>query len=400
VSAHTQPFSERARRPSRWALVGIAALLVAAGLAIAIDLAFFSGGSPPQRPELQRILDGLVTGPGRIAPGATAYVSGPHGTWQGSAGTADVRTGEPMRSDARMRLESVSKIHTAALIALLDQEGKLSMSDTVARWFPGLLPRGDEITIRQLLTMRSGLIDMNDLVARPEHYLSYVHDPGLRNRMIALAKRVDANPAYDVSPTFWIKWAAWVPLLFQPGAGSHYSSIGYEVLGLIAARAAGKPLPELYRTRIFEPLGLDRSAYDPRGAISGRHAHGYQLAAGKGPFEATDAHTAIGAGGGVVSDAEDTAAFLTAVMKGRLVSNGEAAALRGANLWQGGEESGCAGRAYGWSGAGPAFKTNAWVDGSGSRVAVLLLNGRVVDSGQSLADGTAGAALARLYCAA
>ncbi len=40
--------------------------------------------------------------------------------------------------------------------------------------------------------------------------------------------------------------------------------------------------------------------------------------------------------------------------------------MRGANLWRGGEESSCAGPAYGWSGAGPAFKTNAWVDGSGS----------------------------------
>jgi D-alanyl-D-alanine carboxypeptidase len=377
-----------------------ASLLAAAGVAVGVDRAFFSGGAPAQRPELQRILDGLVTGPGRIAPGATAYVSGPQGIWQGSAGTADLRAGEPMPPDARMRLESVSKIHTAALIALLDQEGKLRMSDTVERWLPGLLPYGDEITVRQLLTMRSGMVDMNDLSARPEHYFSYVRDPRLRTQLLARAKRMDADPAAEISPIWWIRWAAWVPLRFRPGTGSHYSSIGYEVLGLIAAKASGKPLSELYSTRIFKPLGLDRSAYDPRGAISGSHANGYQLTGTRAPVEATAAHTAIGAGGGVVSDAKDTAAFLTALMKGRIVSPREAAGLRGANLWRGGEESGCGRPAYGWSGAGPSFKTNVWVDGSGTRVAVLLLNGRVVDSKGPEADRLAGVALAQLYCAA
>jgi D-alanyl-D-alanine carboxypeptidase len=399
VSTHAQPYSERLRRPRLSAVLVLAVLLLALGAGLAVDRAFFSGGGPPSRPELQRILAGLVTGPGRIAPGATAYVSGPHGTWQGSAGTANLRTGEPMPADARMRLESVSKIHTAALILLLDQERKLRVTDTVDRWLPGLLPRGKEITIRQLLTMRSGLIDSNDIAARPEHYLSYVRDPALRSRLIALAQRIAADPAADVSPTWWIKWAAWVPLLFKPGTDSHYSTIGYEALGLIAARASGKSLPDLYRTRIFEPLGLDRSAYDPRGAIAGPHVHGYQLTA-RPAVDATDAHTLIGAGGGVVSDAEDTAAFLTALMRGRLVNQSEVAGLRGENLWRGGEESGCAGPAYGWSGAGPAFKTNAWVNGSGTRVAVLLLNGRVVDSRQPSADGAAGAALVRLYCAA
>jgi CubicO group peptidase (beta-lactamase class C family) len=248
--------------------------------------------------------------------------------------------------------------------------------------------------------MRSGLVDTNDIVARPEHYLSLVRDPALRRGLLAAAKRMDANPGADISPTWWIKWAAWVPLLFKPGTGSHYSTIGYEVLGLIAARASGKALPELYRTRIFEPLGLARSAYDPRGPISGPHVHGYQLTRGRTPVDATSAHTAIGAGGGVVSDAKDTAAFLTALMRGRLLNRSEVAGMRGANLWRGGEGSVCAGPAYGWSGAGPAFKTNAWVNGAGTRVAVLLLNGRVVDSRQTSADSTAGAALARLYCAA
>jgi hypothetical protein len=52
---------------------------------------------------MQDILDGVVTGPNRLAPGATAYVTGQHGTWVGSAEVTDVKTAEPMPSDARMR---------------------------------------------------------------------------------------------------------------------------------------------------------------------------------------------------------------------------------------------------------------------------------------------------------
>jgi D-alanyl-D-alanine carboxypeptidase len=86
------------------------------------------------RPDLQRVLVELTSGSGRIAPGATAYVSGPHGTWSGAAGVADAATGQPMPVDARMQLESVSKIWTAVLVLQLAEQGRLGLDDTVARW--------------------------------------------------------------------------------------------------------------------------------------------------------------------------------------------------------------------------------------------------------------------------
>jgi D-alanyl-D-alanine carboxypeptidase len=55
-----------------------------------------------------------------------------------------------------MRLESVGKIWTAALTLRLADQGRLRLGDTVERWLPGLLPYGNRITIRQLLTMTSG----------------------------------------------------------------------------------------------------------------------------------------------------------------------------------------------------------------------------------------------------
>ena len=61
-----------------------------------------------------------------------------------------------MPTDARMRLESVSKIWTGVLIHQLAEEGTLRLSDSVERWLPGLLPYGDRITVAQLLITRAG----------------------------------------------------------------------------------------------------------------------------------------------------------------------------------------------------------------------------------------------------
>jgi D-alanyl-D-alanine carboxypeptidase len=169
---------------------------------------------------------------------------------------------------------------------------------------------------------------------------------------------------------------------------------------MIASRAGGKPLSELYREHIFTPLDLPETAYDPQGPISGQHAHGYLVGVNRRLTDATADHAAIGAGGGIVSNARETAAFLTALMKGRLLSRQELAGMRGVNLWRGGELSACAGTAYGWSGGGDGYKTNVWVSGDGSRVAVLLLNARHGGNHQPAADQAGGDAMAQLYCAA
>ena len=121
------------------------------------------------------------------------------------------------------------------------------------------------------------------------------------------------------------------------------------------------------------------------------------MTAGGRLTDVTGQHAGIGAGGGIVANAEDTGVFLRALMQGRLLDADRVAAMKGPALWLGGEVTGCGDVAYGWSGGADGFKTNVWVNGTGTRLAVLLLNGRT--SGND-GDQTAGATLRRLYCAA
>lgn len=346
---------------------------------------------------LQRVLGGTATGPDRIAPGATAYVSTPAGTWTGAAGLSDVRNGVTMGPRARMRLESVSKIYTAVLIHQLAEEGRLGLSHTVERWLPGTLPDGDRITLAQLLTHRSGLIDNNDVFRDPGRFIARVDDPEAREQFLALRREAETNPYIEFPSALWVQLAAYQPLLFEPGTRFHYSNIGFDLLGLVASRVSGKTLDALYRERIFEPLGLEESAYDTQGPISGAHARGYSIDARGELTDATAVHGGIGADGGIVSNAAETARFLTALMQGELLGPAWLARMKTTTFWSGGDPTAC-GTAYGHSGGGGGFKTDVWVSGDGERVAVLLLNGRVARSDSG--DVAAAAALARLFCPA
>jgi D-alanyl-D-alanine carboxypeptidase len=392
------PSPARVRRHPGWIVVVVAVIVAAIAIPAALVGRRADRAQVAARPELQQVLVELTGGSGRMAPGATAYVAGPHGSWSGAAGVADTATGQPMPADARMRLESVSKIWTAVLVLQLAEQGRLSLDDTVARWLPGLLPFGDRITLRQLLTHTSGIFDNNDAVIHPDRVLARVKDPVFLAELVRLAKRLQADPATRFPPTVWIRLAATQPLYFPPGTGYHYSNVGFEVLGLVVERAAGQPLEDLYRQRIIAPLGLDHTAYDPQGDITGPHAHGYLVNPDGSLADRTAVHWGIGAEGGIVSSAADTGRFLVALMQGKLLGPAAAAGMRTGDFWSGGDTPSCGGSAYGHSGAGEGYKTNVWVSSDGSRVVVLLLNGRMAD--QAAGDLRAAQALDQLYCAA
>ena len=388
----------------RLAWLVCAAVLLAGGLLVLVDRDAFTGRSHNQRPDLQRVLDGLVSGWSRMTPGVTAYVAGPRGAWTGSAGVA--APGVAMRPDARMRLESVGKPWTAALTLKLVGEGKMGLDDTVARWLPGLLPYGNRITVRQLLRMTSGMVDTNDFYAKPLYYIGKIRDPAVRARWLQLARHAERTPGYPIPTQAWIQAAAALPLLYPPDTRWHYSNIGYMIVGLIAQRAGGADLATLFRRQIIDPLHLTSARYDPARNITGPHAHGYVMFPGGKLTDATAWTDGLGANGGIVSDAADEAHFLQALMRGQILGPAQLTVLKTPYLENYGlgvavQRDGCVGShtAYGHNGGGNGYMSSTQVSADGSRVAVVLING--YNSSQLAQDDTSTttkATMQRLYC--
>ena len=141
----------------------------------------------------------------------------------------DPRT--PATPDMRYSIGSISKQFTAAAILLLQEEGKLSLDDTVGKYIPGLT-EGDKVTIRQILSHTSGYQDY-----WPEDYL-----------MTPMRKPESAQQILDT----WGK----KPLDFEPGTKWQYSNTNFVIAGRIVETITGAPLMDLLTTRIFRPLGM------------------------------------------------------------------------------------------------------------------------------------------------
>jgi D-alanyl-D-alanine carboxypeptidase len=350
------------------------------GLAGAVlVLAACGGAKQAARPDLQQTLDRLVAT--HVAPGATAYVSGPRGPWVGAAGYANIAAKHRMQPDDRLRLESVSKLWTSVVLVQLAREKKLRLDEPLGKWWPELFT-GDKatITIRQLLNHTSGLIDNNDLVQNSELWLSRTHDPKLRADLLATAAKLKKDPSATFDDTLEIRWAAALPLFTKPGTNWHYSNIGYKIAGHIAERASGESLDRLYHRIIIDPLHLKSAAYVPGGPIPGDHPVGYAMD-GKKAIPATNVGAgALGAEGGIVADAQDEATFLQAAVRGDLVPTRDLLRTSAANLryalGTGIGDTPCAGMVQTHNGGGASWASSVLVSLDGKRVAVLLLNGR------------------------
>lgn len=206
--------------------------------------------SPAEVAEVDRLVADTLAETG--VPGASvALVRGGKLIFSKAYGKQSDRGGAPDAS-VPQPIASVSKQFTSAALLLLEDEGKLSLDDTVAKHLPGV-SGGDRITIRQLLSHTAGLQDY-----WPQDY-----------SFAAMEKPVAPQGILD-------RWAK-KPLDFQPGTQWQYSNTGYTAAGLIAEKAAGKPLMTFMTERFFKPLGI--RAVDQDLAVGPGFAQGYQRAA-------------------------------------------------------------------------------------------------------------------------
>jgi CubicO group peptidase (beta-lactamase class C family) len=157
---------------------------------------------------------------------------------------------------------STSKQFTAACIGLLEQDGKLAVTDELRKYVPEIPDYGKPITLDQLLHHTSGLRDYLTLFA-----LAGIESEGRTGdteTLAMLARQKQLN--------------------FEPGAEFLYSNSGYFLLSIVTRRVSGRTLAEFARERIFEPLGMkDTHIHDDHTLVVPARATGYEPRA-KGGF--------------------------------------------------------------------------------------------------------------------
>jgi D-alanyl-D-alanine carboxypeptidase len=298
------------RTLSAWIVVAMAvgALLVAPARAGAVTGSAGSGstvaaGSHRIHPgELRRLLDPVVAAG---APGAAARVRDEHRVTQAVSGVADLRSGRRMRPGLNYRVGSLTKPFVATVVLQLVAEGRLSLQDTVERWLPGILPYGDQVTIRQLLNHTSGIPDN-------------VIEP------LVILYTLPGGRARAWTPRELVALIADQPLMFPPGTAFAYSNTDYVLAGMIVETATGKTLGQEVTRRIIRPLRLHDTFFPVnRPDIPGPNPRGYSLPFNQetGPlldFTVYNPSFAWGAGN-LISDLADLERFFRALLGGRLL---------------------------------------------------------------------------------
>jgi len=228
---------------------------VSAVLALAVTVTACTGGTEPapfesptagaRVPQLPLDSAALIASFDRLAesmmvPGAAMLIRTPDGEVTATYGTTELGGSVPVSLDDHIRVGSSTKPWTATVILQLVQEGKIALADPVSNYRPDI-PNGENITIEQLLNMRSGLFNYTETY-------QLLHD-------------TDVDPQSVWDPEQLLAMGVGLPPYFEPGTGFHYSNTNYVLLGLIAEELEHKPLQEIFQERLFTPLGLRNTSF-------------------------------------------------------------------------------------------------------------------------------------------
>ncbi|MGA2252264.1 serine hydrolase domain-containing protein [Terracidiphilus sp.] len=210
-------------------------LTLASASALSLSAQTVNTIDPALKAKIDRIAAGVLEQHG--VPSASIAVI-QHGkiVFTQAYGLAHIGPDEPATPEMRYSIGSISKQFTAAAILLLQEQGKLKLDDPVGKYVPDLT-RGNEITIRQVLSHTSGYQDY-----WPEDYL-----------MTPMMKPTTAQYILDT----WAK----KPLDFEPGTQWQYSNTNFVIAGMIVEKVSGQKLVEFLGEHIFHPLGM-KSVYD------------------------------------------------------------------------------------------------------------------------------------------
>ena len=165
-------------------------------------------------------------------------------------GKANLELDVDMCPENVFQIGSMTKQFTALAIMMLEEQGKLNVSDSISKYIPDY-PNGNNITLHHLLTHTSGIKDFTKM-----------------NSIMGIAKK-------DMSPKDLVNFFKDQPTDFLPGEKFFYNNSGYVVLGYIIELVSGKTYEDFIEKNIFEKLGMNNSRYASDREIVKRRAYGY-----------------------------------------------------------------------------------------------------------------------------
>ena len=210
--------------------------------------------------------------------------------YQRSMGFADVENQIPATAETQYRIGSISKTFTAVLVMKAAAEGRLSLNDPIAKYFPEAhIPNDELITIDHLLQHRSGVVDI--VTQQTLAYLTYYRTSQTRQQMLEHIASAGTN--------------------FTPGSSYRYSNSGYHLLAFILEKVYGKSYAELIEEHIARPLGLKHTRHSESIDTKKGDAHSYVYMGDWRIAAETNTSVAVGAGS-LASTTDDLVKFATA----------------------------------------------------------------------------------------
>lgn len=243
----------------------------------------------------------IPAGMGEAAvPGVIVGVWKPASAYVRAFGVRDTSTGEAMTPDLSMRIGSVTKSFTTTAVLQLVDQGRIGLDDPVGRYMPDA-PNGDQVTIRELAAMRSGLYDYS--------LHTYPPAPGDEYRQYTPEELVQISASH--------------PPLFPPNDRFDYNNTNTVLLGLVVQNVSGQSLRDFIRDHITQPLDMQHTLLPDGTEFPSPHAQGYTRRPDGQIADAAGWNTSWGwAAGAMVSTLDDLRIWASSVAMGGLLSPG------------------------------------------------------------------------------
>jgi D-alanyl-D-alanine carboxypeptidase len=323
----------------------------------------------PFSAEIQNSLNAAITkelaafGGNTPVPGAVVAIWAPgKGTLVRAVGDSNIAPRAPMALDDKFRIGSNTKTFVITVLLQLVDEGKLSLDDPLSKFNIGVkIPNAENITLRQICQMRSGLLDA---------YNAPQYD------------KVDFTVKTTFTPQQMIATAVANPPLFAPGAKWNYSNTNYLILGLIVQTVTHHEIQDEISKRLLLPLGLRNTSFpteDPHMPLPFTHGYGFDAKRDWTDVTVQLSPAISWAAGAMISDMSDMKKWVKAYVTG--ANNGAATQKeRLACLPTGGYQLafglgiGCSDGWYGYTGGIPGYNTAAYYFPEQGATIIALVN--------------------------